>query len=97
MSRPLTVALLVAGCVTAVAGGSYLAVRPNDAAPVAGSAPAASAAPAAPASPWLTPAEPAGAAGPVHETEGVIEAPKAAPPAPAPQLARLRSWNGHLR
>ncbi len=89
MSRPLTVALLVAGCMTAVAGGSYLAVRPNEAAPVAGGAPAATSAPAAPASPVTGPgAAGPGVAGPVHETEGVIEAPKAAPPAPAPQLER---------
>jgi len=72
MSRSLMVALLAAGCVTAAAGGSYLAVRQNAA---SASVPDA-----------VVPAQPASTPGvPVHETEGVIEAPRAEPPA-APAL-----------
>lgn len=71
MSRSLTVALLVSGALTAAAGGSYLAVRQN----------AASAAHATPPAPVAAPTSP------VQETEGVIEAPMAAPPAtPTPEL-----------
>lgn len=40
MSRPLTAALLVAGCITAAAGGSYIAVRQNAVTPVTEAAPA---------------------------------------------------------
>lgn len=76
MSRSLMVALLAAGCVTAAAGGSYLAVRQNavqPVTPVAVHAPAPVASPSAPA--------------PVHETEAVIEAPTPEVPiAPALEL-----------
>ena len=69
MSRSVMVALLAAGCVTAAAGaGSYLAVRQN-----AASAPGPSA--GVQAEPAPTPAAP------VHETEGVIEAPTTEAPA----------------
>jgi hypothetical protein len=83
MSRPLTVALFVAGSIAAGAGGSYLALR-DSAAPVAEAAPLPAAAvdPAVPA-PGST-----GGAKAVQETEGVIEAPKAEPPAAAPELER---------
>ena len=89
MSRPLTAALLVAGCITAAAGGSYIASRQGDIAPVA------EAAPAGPATGGVvsgtaadsTPA-PTGGAVPVQETEGVIEAPKPSPASPVPQLER---------
>ncbi|MBA3639441.1 MAG: hypothetical protein H0W53_09175 [Acidobacteria bacterium] len=40
MSRPLTAALLVAGCITAAAGGSYIAARQNAVTPVTEAAPA---------------------------------------------------------
>jgi len=97
MSRPLTAALLVAGCITAAAGGSYVAVRQNALAPVAEAAPArpgaGEAAPGTAAAPANTlphaPAHaPAQGTAPVEETEGVIEAPKPSPTAPAPRLER---------
>lgn len=72
MSRSLMVAVLVAGCVTAAAGGSYLAVRQN------ATQPAVALSPEAPA-PVATPGAP------VQETEAVIEAP-ASEPTPAPQV-----------
>lgn len=83
MSRSLMVALLAAGCVTAAAGGSYLAVRQS-----------AAQLPAAQTAPFPAPAPDS----PVEETEGVIEAPasqapvaqpgKPEPPAPEPQPRR---------
>ena len=83
MSRSLTVALLAAGSITAGAGGSYIALRQN-------AAPVAEAAPMSP--PVVEPAAPTSGATtgtkPVQETEGVIEAPKAQPPAAAPELER---------
>ena len=86
MSRPLTAALLVAGCLTAAVGGSYIASRQSDMAPVA------EAAPARPADSSGTVADPAQAAAPgtpsVQETEGVIEAPKPSPTVPEPKLER---------
>ena len=83
MSRPLTVALLAAGCLTAAAGGSYLAIRQDAVAPVAAAAPGTPAAssPSAPATPALE------GAAPVQESEGIIEAPKEEP-AKAPELER---------
>ena len=69
---------LVAGLLTAVAGGSYLAVRQNQA-PIAAQAPVENAVPAA--------AESAPSAEPVRESEGVIAreaAPSGREPAPAP-------------
>lgn len=58
ISRSLAIGLLAAGCMTAAAGGSYMAVRQN-----ASSAPQASPA----VSPVIAPALP-----PVTETEGVV-------------------------
>lgn len=81
MSRTLTVALLAAGCLTAAAGGSYLAVRQNAVTPVAAAAPAAEPAPSTPATPVME-SEP-----PVHESEGIIEMPNGEPPR-APELER---------
>ncbi len=83
MSRPLTVALFVAGSIAAGAGGSYLALR-DSAAPVAEAAPL----PAAAVDPAIPAPGSTDGAKPVQETEGVIEAPKADPPAAAPQLER---------
>lgn len=68
ISRSLAIGLLAAGCVTAAAGGSYLAVRQN-----------AAEAPAAPASAAPAPVQ----APAVDESEGVV-APAAEPAAPAP-------------
>lgn len=66
MSRSLMVALFAVGCLTAAAGGSYLAVRQNAVQPMP---------------PAATPASPAVSPGaPVHETEGVIEVPNPEPP-----------------
>ena len=80
MSRSLMVGLLAAGCMTAAAGGSYLAVRQTTAEPVVAST--------APAPAAAQPAEPAAtAAAPVHETEAVIEAPAAPPVAAPPEAA----------
>lgn len=87
MSRSLMVALLAAGCVTAAAGGSYLAVRQNAASGVAFTSPA----PVAPPDVERRT--------PVQETEGVIEAPTDTEPAgpvvepespPAPRLPETR-------
>jgi hypothetical protein len=88
MSRFLTAALFTAGCLTAAAGGSYLAIRQNAVpAPVAAPAPEPEQAPASAIPP------PA-----VQETEGVIDPPKTEPtPAlepestpvpPAPEIRR---------
>jgi hypothetical protein len=88
ISRPLAVALLAAGCLTAAGGGAYMAVRQN----------AVEATPANTA----TPAEQPEVAGPVSETEAAIDdaereqpAPPPAPamtppPAPAPSTPALR-------
>jgi hypothetical protein len=90
MSRPVAIALLAAGCLTAAGGGAYIAVRQNAAA-VQAVEPVALAAPAS--------------TSPVSETEAVIEpttredAAKAAPieperpaiPAARPQPPRRRS------
>lgn len=78
MSRSITAALLVAGAVTAAAGGSYIAVRQNAAAV---EAPASQ--PSAEPVLGVVP-EPSS---PVQETEGVIEAPRPAPPV-EPQLEK---------
>lgn len=90
LSKPLIAGLLAAGCVTAAAGGAYVAVRHNTAERSATAALEA----AAPASDGV---EPAGS--PVTESEGVIdaqpstaveaEAPEERPaePAPAPPAA----------
>lgn len=73
MSRSITAALLIAGALTAATGGSYIAVRQNASAAET----PASQSPAEPV-PGVVP-EPSG---PVQETEGVIEAPRPAPPVP---------------
>jgi type IV secretory pathway VirB10-like protein len=70
ISRSLAIGLLAAGCVTAAAGGSYLAVRHNNEAP----APVESVAPAA---------EPATAPA-VQESEGVVTPPEAPTARPEP-------------
>ncbi len=73
MSRPIAVALLAAGCLSAAVAGSYVAGRSGSAATAEASAPASSA-PSAPAQP-------------VSETEAVVEpavAPAAVVPAPQP-------------
>ena len=71
MSRPVAVALLAAGCLTAAAGGAYLAVRQNT--PTAHAAqPSAIAAPA-----------PTATTQPVAETEAVVE-PQVEPQKEAP-------------
>ncbi|HSC27528.1 MAG TPA: hypothetical protein VLD67_09650 [Vicinamibacterales bacterium] len=67
ISRPLVLGLLAAGCVTAAAGGAYVAVRQN-AAELA--APPAAAAPQAAATP-----------SPVAETEAIVDASPAVVPA----------------
>ena len=89
MNSRVVAGLLVVGCVTAAAGGAYVAVRQNAASQPAVAVPAASA-PAAPAAPQ-----------PVSETEALVgrapgspdPAPAAAPapvPAAAPALERPR-------
>jgi hypothetical protein len=82
MSSRVLAGILAAGCVTAAAGGAYVAVRQN-AAPV----PVA----AAPAAPAFTPEH---AARPVSETEAVVEAPEVSRPAPAPEAAPLSAPKG---
>lgn len=69
-SRTLAAGLLVAGCLTAAAAGSYVAVRQNavEAQPAVLSAPPSEAPAAAPAE--------APAAPPVNETEGVLTPPE---------------------
>jgi type IV secretory pathway VirB10-like protein len=71
MSSRMLAGLLAAGCVTAAAGGAYVAVRQDAAVP----APVAAAAPAATPEP---------AAHPVAETEAVVGA--TPPPEPAPTV-----------
>lgn len=74
MSSRVLAGLLAAGCVTAAAGGAYVAVRQNAATPVP-----VAAAPAYPAEP---------AARPVSETEAVVAPPEASAPATAPSHAQ---------
>ena len=90
MSSRVLAGLLAAGCLTAAAGGAYVAVRQNvvQPAPVAAS-PAPNATPA--------PAQPSPAVAPVSETEAIVsspakpkaeaEAPVSAPSAPAKATA----------
>jgi hypothetical protein len=70
MSSRFLAAALAAGCVTAAAGGAYIAVRQN-----AAPEPAVT----APATPEAAPATTAPAAKPVAETEAVIDEPAAKP------------------
>jgi hypothetical protein len=85
MSSRVLAGILAAGCVTAAAGGAFVAMRQN-AAPV----PVA----AAPAAPAFTPEQ---AARPVSETEAVVEAPEVSrPAAPAPDAAPLPAPKGTL-
>jgi type IV secretory pathway VirB10-like protein len=71
MSSRVLTGLLAAGCITAAAGGAYVAGRQNATAPV----PVAAASPAAPAQP---------ATRPVTETEAIVGAPTPSQPAHAP-------------
>lgn len=80
--KVLAAGAVIAGCITAAAGGAYVAVRQNAAAP----APASQQAPAAAPSP-----APAASGQPVSETEAIVATPEAKPaelpaeaPAPAP-------------
>lgn len=86
-SKPLAVALLAVGCVTAAAGGAYVAVRQNaePAAPTMG--PAA----AVPEAPAVRPvAETEAIVAPVEAAATAIEAPKPRAAAPAPRPATTR-------
>jgi type IV secretory pathway VirB10-like protein len=76
-SKPLAFGLLALGCLTAAAGGAYLATRHNTAETLTGTQPAASV--SAPSS------DPA--AQPVTETEAPVAAEKPAPEAPSPSTA----------
>jgi hypothetical protein len=76
-SRPLAFVLLALGCVTAAAGGAYMATRQNATGAVMTVAPPATAAPQAVASR----AEAQPASSPVAETEAAVTAPKADAPA----------------
>jgi hypothetical protein len=79
MSSRVLAAMLAMGCVTAAAGGAYIAVRQNGAA-----SPPDSVAPMAP-----TPAAPGPAARPVSETEAIVDrAPVAPRPDDAPTAER---------
>lgn len=83
MTSRILAAVIAAGCVTAAAGGAYLAVRANDTdrAAVGAASPAPLEAPAA-----LPAASPA-----VAETEAVVEPPVSEPaPAPAPEIEAPR-------
>jgi hypothetical protein len=84
LSRSIGVGLLAAGCLTAAAGGAFIAVRQNTA-----SAPVipATSAPAAPA--VTTPATPSDAR-PVTETEAVVGSPAEKQPAESAQPATPR-------
>lgn len=70
-AKPVVAGLLAAACITAAAGGAYVAVRQNDA--------------ARPAASQAKQAAPAPAAAPVAETEALVAPPKpeSKPPAPA--------------
>jgi len=87
MSPRVLAGLLAAGCLTAAAGGAYVAVRQNVVQP----APlAASPAPVAAPAPALAPPSPT--ATPVTETEAIVSAPakpkaEAEPPAPGPSAS----------
>jgi hypothetical protein len=77
-SKPIAVGLLMAICVTAAAGGAYVAIRQNSAEAAAGAAVHQAAAPVASPSPFdATQGKPA-----VRETEAVVT-PQAAAPEPA--------------
>lgn len=78
-SKPLAFALLAVGCVTAAAGGAYVATRHNTADVAA--VPAAMTAPAAPAP------TPTAASGPVAETEAAVS-PTPTDPAPAVKVEK---------
>ena len=89
MSSRVLAGILAAGCVTAAAGGAYVAVRQN-AAPVP-----VAAAPATPTDPPAFTPEPA--ARPVSETEAVVAAPEVPKPAtPASDTARPPAPKGRL-
>jgi hypothetical protein len=80
IARSLAIGLLAAGCLTAAAGGSYLAVRQN----------ASSPADAPPAVPVTTPAPAAEPAPAVHESEAIVspsDKPEAVESAPASEPA----------
>lgn len=78
-SRPLAFLLLALGCVTAAAGGAYVATRQNDASQT--TTVAGTATPAVPSSVTAP-----GASQPVAETEAAVSAPKAAErPEPTPE------------
>jgi hypothetical protein len=79
-SKPLAFFLLALGCVTAAAGGAYLANRHNSADLAVAQAPVAAAAPAA--APTSQPS-----AQPVAETEAAVSAAKSDPPSAAPAKA----------
>jgi hypothetical protein len=68
ISRPLVLGLLAAGCITAAAGGAYVAVRQNETARTTTALPAANA-PSATAAPSTTPQA-------VAETEAVVTPPQ---------------------
>ena len=74
ISKPAVLGLVAAACVTAAAGGAFVAVRQNVADQQAAS---------------VAPATPDSAATPVSETEAVVAPPAAAPepPAPAPAVS----------
>ena len=82
-SRPLAFLLLALGCVTAAAGGAYVATRQNAAAPVPAVADAAT--PAGAPAPALAAAP---AAQPVAETEAAVSSTKAADTAKAVDSAK---------
>ena len=79
-SRPLAFVLLALGCVTAAAGGAYVANRHNTEEVAVATAPA----------PVVPAAAPTGSMGqaqaPVAETEAVVSGAKSEPPAPAKAL-----------
>jgi hypothetical protein len=83
-SRPLAFILLVLGCVTAAAGGAYIATRHN-ASDVTATAPAPAPSAASAAVP-AGGAAPAATAQPVAETEAAVSSPKAPAAAPAPDV-----------
>ncbi len=83
MPSRILAAALAAGCLTAAAGGAYVAVRHNGTAPAAATGapgPAPGLAGGGVAAPAATPAPQ-----PVSETEAVVEAPAPAPPPAAAQ------------
>ena len=77
-SRPVAFLLLALGCVTAAAGGAYVATRQNSPEPVPATAEVS-----APAAPTATAAEPA--AQPVAETEAAVSQKVAERPAVEPE------------